>query len=296
MLPDGLAPDPTRSLPVIRPQQGGAGSWVGGPSVVADDGTIIMAYRRRRPVEEGRGHAIVIARSADGEHFEPIQAITKDEMDAESLERPALTVTQDGTWRLYLSCATWGTKHWRVEVLEARSPDSFEPAQRSVMLPGDATRAIKDPVFAWHNSKWHMWACVHPLTDPDGTDRMWTEYAVSADGLEWTWQGPALEPRPGEWDARGTRVSAVRFVPDGVIAYYDGRATAEENFEERTGMAFGPTPGTLTATGSGPVAQSPYGRHGLRYLSILPLPDGHERLYYGLTRADGSHELRTELR
>jgi hypothetical protein len=205
-------------------------------------------------------------------------------------------VTQDGTWRLYLSCATWGTKHWRVEVLEAGAPEGFEPRMRSVMLSGDATRAIKDPVFAWHNGKWHMWACVHPLTDPGQTDRMWTEYAVSADGLDWTWQGPALSPRPGEWDARGARVSAVRFGPDGVMACYDGRASAEENFEERTGVAFGPTPGTLTASESGPAAQSPYAGYGLRYLSVLQLPDGRERLYYEMTRADGAHELRTELR
>jgi hypothetical protein len=291
----GRLPDPARSVPVIRPV-GGPGSWAGGPSAVADDQGIVLAYRLRRPPGKGRGHAVVIARSADGEHFETIQAITRDEMDAESLERPALTLTPEGTWRLYLSCATWGTKHWRVEVLEAAAPDAFDPRQRSVLLPGDSTRAIKDPVFAWHNAKWHMWACVHPLTDPDQTDRMWSEYAVSADGLDWTWHGPALSPRPGEWDARGARVSAVRFLPDGVLAYYDGRATAAENFEERTGVAFGPTPGTLTAFGPGPAAESPYAGHGLRYLSILPLPDGGERLYYELTRADGAHELRTELR
>lgn len=292
----GMLPEPARSVAVISPDCGGPGSWAGGPSAVLDDHGIVLAYRLRRPVREGRGNAIVIARSADGEHFETIQTITKDQMDAESLERPALAVTQDGIWRLYLSCATWGTKHWRVEVLEAGAPDSFEPRKRSVMLPGDATRAIKDPVFAWHNGKWHMWACVHPLSDPGQTDRMWTEYAVSADGLDWTWQGPALSPRPGEWDARGARVSAVRFGPDGVMACYDGRASAEENFEERTGVAFGPTPGTLTASESGPAAQSPYAGHGLRYLSVLQLPDGRERLYYEMTRADGAHELRTEMR
>jgi hypothetical protein len=290
-----MLPDPARSVSVIRPV-GGPGSWAGAPSAVADDRGIVLAYRLRRPPGEGRGHTVVVARSSDGEHFQTIQAITKDEMDAESLERPALALTQDGTWRLYLSCATWGTKHWRVEVLEAAAPDAFDPARRSVLLPGDASRAIKDPVITWHDGEWHMWACVHPLADPDQTDRMWSEYAVSTDGLDWIWRGPALSPRPGEWDARGARVSAVRFGPDGVLAYYDGRATAAENFEERTGVAFGSTPGSLTAFGPGPAAQAPHAGHGLRYLSVVPLPDGRQRLYYEMTRVDGAHELRTELR
>jgi hypothetical protein len=292
----GLAPDPARSVAVIPPPGTGQGNWAGGPSAVFDRAGIVLAYRLRRPVGLGRGYAVAIARSADGQTFETIQTITKEEMDAESLERPALAVTPDGTWRLYLSCATRGTKHWRVEVLEAAAPGGFDSRRRSVMLPGDVTRAVKDPVIMWQSGKWHMWACVHPLADPGQSDRMWTEYAVSADGLDWTWQGPALMPRPGSWDGRGVRVAAVRFTPDGVVAYYDGRASAEENFEERTGIAFGSAPGELAAVGSAPAAESDHAGHGLRYLSILPLPDGRERLYYELTRADGAHELRTELR
>jgi hypothetical protein len=236
-----------------------------------------------------------VARSADGVHFETLLTIGKQEMSTESLERPALVRTPAGTWRLYLSCATAGTKHWRVEVLEADSPAAFDARQRRVILPGDAGTAVKDPVIVHHDSMWHLWASVHPLDDPDQTDRMVTEYASSTDGLEWDWRGTALSPRPGEWDARGVRVSAVRLDGGAIVAYYDGRATAAENYEERTGVATGTKPAALTAVSSVRAAQSPHGG-GLRYLSILDLGDGHERWYYELTRADGAHEIRTELR
>jgi hypothetical protein len=260
---------------------------------VAWNGDIYLAYRLRRPIGEGRGYAVAVARSADGVSFETILTIGKDEMGTESLERPALVRTPDGTWRLYLSCATTGTKHWRVELLEASDPAGFSARDRRVVLPGDERSAVKDPVIVHHGGQWHLWASVHPLTDPAHTDRMTTDYATSPDGVDWTWHGTALAPRPGEWDARGVRVSAVRLNSESVLAYYDGRATAAENYEERTGVAAGRHPAALQAAGA--VAGSPDGR-GLRYLDIVDLGDGRERWYYEVTRADGAHELVTELR
>ena len=63
---------------------------------------------------------------------------------------------------------------------------------------------------------------------------MTTAYATSDDGLAWTWHGTALAPRPGAWDARGARLTALL---TGGGATYDGRASKEENFGERTGLA-----------------------------------------------------------
>src|SRR3712207_8177691 len=39
--------------------------------------------------------------------------------EAESLERPALVRDPLAGWRLYVSCATPGTKHWRGDLVEA---------------------------------------------------------------------------------------------------------------------------------------------------------------------------------
>ncbi len=288
------APDPARAVVVAKAPGIGGQAWAGSPSAIVAGGEIYIAYRLRAP--ERRGFAVEVARSADGVSFEPLVTITKEQMDCESLERPALVLTQDGTWRLYLSCATYGTKHWRVELIEAAAPDGFDPARSRVVLPGDSANGVKDPVIVWHEDQWHLWASVHPLTEPDHTDRMTTEYATSADGLSWTWHGTALTPRPGEWDARGVRVAAARFTDDGVTAYYDGRATAEQNCEELTGVASGPRPGSLHAVGTAPIAQSPYPAYGLRYLAVVDLGGGTERMYYELTNAAGSHDLVTELR
>jgi hypothetical protein len=163
------------------------------------------------------------------------------------------------------------------------------------ILPGSADLAVKDPVIVQHGGRWHLWASCHPLDDPDATDRMTSEYASSDDGLVWTWHGTALRGRAGSWDARGTRVSAVRLDAADPIAYYDGRATAEENWEERTGVARIAGLGSFEAIGDAPVGRSPFGLGGLRYVSVLQLPDGDTRLYYEVTRPDGAHELRTTL-
>ena len=222
-----------------------------------------------------RGGSVVLARSPDGARLVPVAELDKDRLGAESLERPALVHTGAG-WRLYLSCATPGSKHWWICALDAPSLEALATAAPRTVFGGDARTGVKDPVIRRHGEVWHAWVCCHPLDAPGEEDRMSTAHATSEDGLDWTWHGTVLRGRSGAWDARGARVTAV--LPDGRIGY-DGRATKEENFSERTGLA---------DTRDAPVADA-------RYLDVLPLPDGSHRLYYEAPLPDGSHELRTEL-
>jgi hypothetical protein len=256
---------------------------------------IWLAYRLRRPVGQGRGYANVVARSSDGVTFATVATVGKDLFAGESLERPALVVTDDGSWRLYVSVATPGSKHWRVDLLEAGTPEGLAAATPRTVMPGSDRFAIKDPVIVRHDGRWHAWASWHPLDDPEATDRMRTEHATSDDGISWTWHGTALAGRDGRWDARGVRVSAVRLDGPHPVAWYDGRATAEQNWEEQTGLATVHAPGRLEAAGDAPAGVSPYGLGGLRYVTFVTLDDGSIRFYVEVTRPDGAHDLRTVL-
>src|ERR1700689_2480945 len=167
-----LLPDPSRAVVAAEPPGSGPGYWSGASSAMTGDGEIFRASRLRRPIGRGRGYAVAVARSTDGERFETLLSIGKEAMATESLERPALVRTPEGRWRLYLSCATFGTKHWRVEMTEAAHPGEFDAARREVILPGDAKTGVKDPVIRYHGGRWHLWASCHPLTDPLQTDQM----------------------------------------------------------------------------------------------------------------------------
>lgn len=272
----------------------GEGWWAGAPSAVLDGSTWWLAYRLRRPVGQGRGYANVVARSDDGVRFEPVCMLERDDFGAESLERPALVRRPDGGWRIYVSCATPGSKHWRVDAIDAETPDGFDAARRVPAMPGDDRTAVKDPVISAPagDGPWRAWVCCHPLEEPGAEDRMVTRAAACHDGLSWKLGAVVLAGRDGEWDQRGARVTAVG--PGAVWALYDGRASADENFEERAGWAVATSPGGAFEHAGGPIG-SPHAKRGLRYVDAIALRDGRFRLYYEAAREDGAHELRTEL-
>jgi hypothetical protein len=274
-------PQVVNSEPVLHTARG-TGNWIGAASALVHEGSIYLAYRDRHPVDMGRGNRAYVARSPidNGVHFDTLCCVDKEDMDAESLERPALDVTPDGDWDLYLSCATFNSKHWRIERLRAGRPEDFKARTRETVFPGSASFGIKDPVLL-RDQDLRIWATLHPLTEGDeNADRM-----ISVDARTCK---TVMAPEPGTWYSRGTRITAVV----GEYAYFDGRASAEQNFEEQTGIAR--WNGSRYVPEAGP-ASSPYGGGALRYVSAILLPGGGLRLYYESATRYGSHELRTEL-
>ena len=283
-------PLPGLGVPVVAVAAPGSGEgwWAGSSSAAQDDdGSFVIAYRVRTG-HAGRG-STVVARSDDGERFTTVARLDQGRFDAASMERPALVRTDAGRWRLYVcSAGKPPSKHWWIDLLEADDPADFATAEARTVFPGDDLTGVKDPLIKrTPDGGWQAWICCHPLDQAGEEDRMTTAYATSADGIDWEWHGTVLAPRAGTWDQRGARVTAV--LADG-RATYDGRASKEENWFERTGLArlTGSRPGQLEQTGDDAVRD-------LRYLDVLPLSGGGYRIWYEARLPDESHELRTEL-
>ncbi|HYJ68422.1 MAG TPA: hypothetical protein VEX15_12280 [Nocardioidaceae bacterium] len=280
------------STTVVSAPGAGPGNWAGAPSAVWADGAYWLAYRVRRPLDAGRGVAVVVAHSTDGVRFEPRVRLHREDFGAESFERPALTPLPTGGWRLYLSCATPHSKHWWVEAIDAPTPDELPAGRRHPVLAGDAESAFKDPVVVV-GEPWQMWVCRHPLDVVGSEDRMSTWYATSDDGLAWRLEREVLRGRDGMWDARGARVTTLLDPVDGLFLY-DGRATVGQNWYETTGLAR-QVNGRLNAVPSQPTLRSPFATGAFRYVCAVDVPGGGTRFYFEAAREDGAHDLRTVL-
>jgi hypothetical protein len=279
---------------VVPAPAAGPGNWAGAASAVLVDGTFWLAWRARRPLTDGRGVAVVLARSDDGVHFDRVAHVRREAFGAESFERPVLVPLPEGGWRLYLSCATPRSKHWWVDSLTAATVEALPSSVSRVVLPGDERTAVKDPVITVAAHGWDMWLCCHPLDQAGEEDRMSTRHLTSHDGLEWVDRGEVLTGRPGEWDARGARVTAV-LGHDPLTVLYDGRPDAASNWFETTGVAQWDG-ARLTPVDEAGTVSSPHSDGAFRYVTAVPLPDGRTRFYVEVARPDGAHDLVTTVR
>jgi len=299
---------------VREPLAEGAGWWAGAPGAFRDpaDGSIYLTYRYRRPrgVEPDRGAETHLARSRDGLAFDDIFVITKDQLDSPSIERCAINRADDGTWLWFISYVDGEDGRWRIDLLEAPSPDAFDPASRKTLFtaPTLGVEGVKDPWIMRVGPVWYM--LISYATSPTrqatheelhgtadiyntGLTRSCSALATSLDGRFWQWHGDIMHPqREGAWDSYATRLGCVIPHGGGWLGFYDGSASVEGNYEERTGLAIS---GDLFTWRSlcpnGPALVSPHGAGSLRYVDFVRTPEGGI-FYFEATRADGSHDLR----
>jgi len=301
--------DPESGTTMFRPEGTGSGWWVGAPGGFWDGSSFYLAFRTRQP-QPVRGGLFQIARSDDGERFEVIASIRKEDIGTSSIERGALLQTDDGGWRLYVSFVDPVDGRWRIDLLETDSPDRFDASRRRPILTAAdiGGEGVKDPWICRVGSTWHMIASYVPSAEGNvaveqmhathdiyntGTSKSLTGLATSEDGLAWTWHGAIFEPSAGGWDAYAARINTV-FRQDGrFVALYDGSRNVSENYEERCGVAVSTDLRTWRRVSvEGPAVGPDGGPGSVRYAEAV---QGEEwiRFYYEFTRPDGSHELRT---
>ena len=304
--------DPAVGTTIVEPERPGKGWWVGAPSILYDAGTGVrwLYYRVRKPRELGRGVECRIARSRDGVHFRTAWRASKDQFSSPSIERGCLLRDLDGAFRLFVSYVDGADNRWRVDQVVAAQPDAFDPSERrGVLTAADiGAEGVKDPWVVVVGRLYLMFLsyapsvagagatedALHGSADVynTGITKSHTGLAMSADCERWEWNGEVLSPPESGWDAYATRLGCLVWTPPVFTGFYDGSASVQENYEERTGIVTSIDLRTFTrVTPSGPALVSPHGSGSLRYLDAL-VQGGHLWCYYEFARQDGSHELR----
>ena len=304
--------DPAVGTSVVEPEQEGRGWWVGAPSVMYDPGTGVwwLYYRVRRPRELGRGVECRIARSRDGVHFETAWRAGKAEFDSPSVERGCLIRDLDGAFRLFVGYVDGADNRWRIDQIVADAPDGFDPSKRTKALaaPEIGAEGVKDPWVVVIGRLYTMLVSYAPSAGDrrvtaeqlhgtadvynTGITKSHTGLATSADCDRWEWHGDVLSPPDSGWDSYATRLGCLVWTPPVFTGFYDGSASVDENYEERTGLVTSMDLRSFTrVTPDGPALVSPHGSGSLRYLDAL-VQGGHLWCYYEYAREDGSHELR----
>lgn len=304
--------DPREGQTVVAPPGEGPGHWAGAPSVVYEAGAsrFFLCYRLRKP-RPVRGGECYIAESDDGVSFRTIWGAKKEEFDSPSVERFCLTRALDGKWLLYASYVDPADNRWCIDLIEADSPSGFDASgRRKLLRAGEVgVQGVKDPWVMIVNGLYYMLiSYAVPLEVPSGEDRARmhatadiyntgltlssTALAVSGDGREYEWLGDLFSPRAGAWDAYAARLGCLVPTASGWVGYYDGAASVEENYEERTGLVQSWDLRSFYRLSYGvPSLVSPHGSGSLRYVDAVVFDD-EIRFYYECCRPDGSHELR----
>ncbi len=293
---------------VRAPLGDGPGWWAGAPGATFDaaSNTFYLVYRQRQPRELGRGVELRIAASDNGIAFNDIWALPKTSLDALSVERATLIRGLDGRWLLYLCFVYPADGRWRIGLVEADEPDRFDvTTMRTLLIPEEyGAIRMKDPNVFLIGRMTYLLATYATEASVPGMPHYRTGIAISGDGRRFQWMGDATPitqypPAAGNaplWDAHCRRIGAlIPLDSGGWLAFYDGSASPEENYEERTGLAQTFDLRTFySLTPDHPALFSPHATGCLRFVDVLSV--GRELFYYyEIARADGAHELRVSV-
>jgi len=293
--------DPRAAVVVEEPPGPGPGHWAGAPGAFAEGDEVYLVYRLRWP-RPRRGGELRIARG-DAERFKTIWRATREDFASQSIERCAMLC--DGrTWRLYVSYVDGINGRWRIDVIEAGSPESFDPTARRLALSANAMNAVgvKDPWIRRIGDRWWMFVSYGERSGDDrklhgsgdalstGAVKSETGLATSADGLRWKWEGRVLAAATKGWDKATARLTTAFRSGDEWIGLYDGAADISENYEERCGTARSVDLRAWERVGSGPSIGAAGGPGTVRYVESVASGD-RLLFFFERTRADGAHEL-----
>jgi hypothetical protein len=299
--------DPDAGTLVLAPEKREPGYWAGCANVLHENGRFWMTYRQRRPrgADVERGWRCAVAVSDDGVTFTDVWQVHKQELNAPSMERFSL-VPAPGGYDLYISYVDPADNRWRIDALHATDPSQFNIADRRPVLTAatTSTEGVKDPyvfragpvtylIASYAAAKDGLITQAHSTADiyNVGATTHPTGLASSIDGTNFTWHGEILAVG-ADWDRYQARLNSIVAIDGGYVGFYDGSASHAENFEERCGIAVSGDLFTWRSVSpEHPWVVTPHASGSVRYLDAHII-DGEWWLYYELTCADGSHELR----
>lgn len=299
---------PENGYRIRAPLESKPGYWMGAPSALWDPDTrrFYLAYRVRRPYEQGRGVACRLAVSEDGIHFEDIGEVRKSDLDTPSIEKCEL-YRNESVWSLYLSTVDPETGRWRIQRRCAPQFSGLLHAdQQELDIRGlPPHEGVKDPVVFGIGPMTAMLASVvlndehippvqlHARQDAFaiGLATYHTRLFLGEAGNVFHDQGPVLVPVPGSWKALAIAGTAVVRLGSWFAIFYSAKGQASEAYETRSGVALTADFGRVwDADRIAPRFASPHAPHGCRYIEVVQGPDAYY-YYYEMTEASGAHGL-----
>jgi predicted GH43/DUF377 family glycosyl hydrolase len=304
---------PDEGVTVIQSPGKGIGYWAGAPSIMYDakDKTFYLYYRLRQPRgigEDDRGFEVRIASSEDGIHFEDRWKLHKKELNSTSIERSYIVKVNDQLYRLYISYVDPVDNRWRIDLVEADSPISFDITKRQKVLTAsdrEGVEGVKDPYVVRKGDQYLMYFVYAQALPGSSADDMHntgdvhntgnavapTAVAVSDDGIHFEWLDTILPVGRNGWDRYQSRLTTIIPYNGSYTVLWDGSSGVEQNYEEKAALA--QTFDLITCakiSHSGPKLETGLGK-AVRYTDAL-IHKGQIWYYYEYTKEDGSHELR----